>query len=130
MPIASVPYLQATLTFQPMGVSIFEAGEKNGGNVLGVKHKAQAWLDLTTAWSNQADDEKVLAVSRKFLNNVAKMAKKQGLLYDYLFLNDAAKDQEVIASYGKKQAQFLKAVSKRYDPDQVFQKLVGGFKLP
>ncbi|KAF8253582.1 FAD-binding domain-containing protein [Wilcoxina mikolae CBS 423.85] len=129
-PIASVPGLQVTLTFQPMGVSIFEAGEKKGGNVLGVKHIAQTWIDLTPAWSNEADDKKVLAVGKKFLDDVAKMAEKRGLLYDYLFLNDAAKDQNVIASYGKKQVRFLKSVSARYDPEQVFQKLVGGFKLP
>lgn len=37
----------------------------------------------------------------------------------------------VIESYGPENVKFLQAVSRKYDPDHVFQRLVpGGFKLP
>jgi phosphoglucomutase len=121
--------LQAVLTFQPMAASTVKYGEKMGGNVMGIEPEPQAWLDLTTQWSDAADDEVLLSVSHTFISAVAEMAKKQGLLYDFLYLNDAAQDQEVIKSYGKKNVEFLKEVAKKYDPEGVFQK-VGGFKLP
>ena len=48
----------------------------------------------------------------------------------FQYLNYAAPFQDPFASYGEKNLQLLREVSKKYDPDQVFQKLVpGGFKL-
>ena len=53
-----------------------------------------------------------------------------GLLLDFVFLNDANFDQNPIASYGPKNVAKLQAVSKKYDPDQVFQILQNdGFLL-
>ncbi|RYP06146.1 hypothetical protein DL764_003322 [Monosporascus ibericus] len=49
----------------------------------------------------------------------------------YLFMNDASWDQDVIEHYGEDNVRKLKGIQAKYDPDQVFQKLVpGGFKLP
>lgn len=48
-----------------------------------------------------------------------------------IYLNYATKDQDSISSYGAVNVQKLKVAAKKYDPEQVFQKLVpGGFKLP
>jgi hypothetical protein len=82
------------------------------------------------AWSLDTDDEKILNFGIKFFDKVREMAEAKGLMEDYLFLNDAAMDQEVIKSYGNQSVAKLRSVSKKYDPKQVFQKLVkGGFKL-
>lgn len=50
--------------------------------------------------------------------------------HPFQYLNYAAPFQDPLASYGVKNLQRLREVSKKYDPDQVFQRLVpGGFKL-
>lgn len=54
-----------------------------------------------------------------------------GALRDYIFLNYAGREQQVIASYGPDNVRKMRDVSKRYDPDRVFQELVpGGYKIP
>ncbi len=48
----------------------------------------------------------------------------------FLFMNDASRDQNPLASYGSESLARLKGVSKRYDPSQIFQALQnGGFLL-
>ncbi|KAA8899498.1 hypothetical protein FN846DRAFT_172620 [Sphaerosporella brunnea] len=87
-----------------MAVSMVKKGEEIGGNVLGVESEPQIWINMTTSWLNQSDDEEV--------SN------------DFLFMND----QEIIKGYGEKNVRFLKEVAKGYDPKGVFQK-IGGFEL-
>lgn len=128
---ANVPGLQVTLTYQPMAVSTVRHGKKMGGNVLGVKEEAQTWLDITSSWSDAAYDETVIGSTTKLIADIEVMAKKRGLYYDYMFLNDAGEGQKIIESYGEANVKFLKVVAKKYDPTGVFQKLSkGGFKLP
>ena len=48
-----------------------------------------------------------------------------------IYLNYATDFQDSISSYGQVNVQKLRDASRKYDPDQVFQKLVpGGFKIP
>jgi hypothetical protein len=48
----------------------------------------------------------------------------------FLYMNDAARDQNPLASYGSESLAKLKAVAKKYDPRHVFQTLQnGGFLL-
>lgn len=48
----------------------------------------------------------------------------------FQYLNYAAPFQDPLANYGDMSHHMLREVSKKYDPDQVFQRLVpGGFKL-
>ncbi|KAI5798515.1 hypothetical protein FPQ18DRAFT_420469 [Pyronema domesticum] len=124
--ITSIPGMSVSLTFQPMAASTLS----NDGNVLGAKKEAQTWLELCTYWNNSSDDERVLGVGKAFIKEATEEAKKRELLYEFLYLNDAAKGQPVIEGYGKRSVEFLKGVSRKYDQRQVFQKLIGGFKLP
>lgn len=98
---------------------------------MGVAEKAQTWLCLTSTWALPSDDQVTLPLSISFIKQIEDLAKAKGLFEPYLFLNDAAIDQKVIASYGDAQVKELVKVSKKYDPKGVFQKLAkGGFKLP
>jgi hypothetical protein len=48
----------------------------------------------------------------------------------YIYLNYAGETQDVLAGYGSASIATMKALSKKYDPAQVFQKLVpGGYKV-
>ena len=120
----------ASIVFQPVAASTAAQGKSRGGNPLGLEEEAQSWLIIACGWALEADDTMVLATSAKFLDEVEKMAARKGLLKTFLYLNDAAKDQRPIDSYGHENVQKLKRISREYDPDGVFQTLVkGGFKL-
>lgn len=64
------------------------------------------------------------------LKAVDEDAAARGQAVPYKYLNYAFDFQDPIGSYGAKNKQFLQEVSKRVDPDGVFQQGVpGGFKL-
>lgn len=57
-------------------------------------------------------------------------AKERGMHDRYLYQNYADISQDVFAGYGEENLKKLREISKRYDPDQVFQRLQPGyFKL-
>ena len=63
-------------------------------------------------------------------DEIAQMAASKGLSRPQLFPNDATFSQNPMESFGSENLEKLRAVSLKYDRDQVFQKLQnGGFKL-
>lgn len=53
-----------------------------------------------------------------------------GLSIPFVYMNDAAYDQDPLSSYGAENLEKLKRISIRYDPGQVFQRLQNnGFLL-
>lgn len=65
------------------------------------------------------------------MNQVEQDSKSKDLYIDYVFMNDASRNQNVIAQYGEENVSKLKIIAAKYDPSRVFQRLErGGFKLP
>lgn len=87
-------------------------------------------LDLTMQWDLAADDAKIDAAAKKIINGSIARAKARRAYNRYLYLNYASPWQEPIASYGPDNVKQLQAVSRKYDPTRVFQRLVDGYKLP
>lgn len=57
-------------------------------------------------------------------------AAKAGLSNEFVYLNYAAPGQDPLSGAGAANKANLRSVSKKYDPDQIFQKAVpGAFKL-
>ncbi|MCJ1309087.1 hypothetical protein MMC25_002742 [Agyrium rufum] len=105
------------------------------GNSLGTTPaQGDAFILLITAiWPNSTQDAVVQSVATKVSNQVNAVAKKRGLLRDYEYVNyaDLGTQADAIASYGPANVQALRAASRKYDPERVFQKRVpGGFKIP
>ena len=70
------------------------------------------------------------AATQRYVDRVNAYTKSIGQFQKSLYMNYAYPTQSVIQSYGEENVRFLKGVSKKYDPQQIFQKLVpGGFKL-
>ncbi len=87
-------------------------------------------LDLTLIWFEASDDDAINAATKSFLKQAARYTKAQGQHKEFLYSNYALPSQDPITSYGRPNQENLRAVSKIYDPKQVFQNLVpGGFKL-
>ena len=85
---------------------------------------------LDVAWNSSQYDDKVRSLADTVLSNLARYLRGAGALKDFQYINYAFQDQDPMGGYGNASLAKIKAASAKYDPGQVFQKLVpGGFKL-
>lgn len=86
---------------------------------------------ITVSWNDTADDKDISDAATAALKEVERYTQEVGAANDWIYLNYAGRTQDVIKSYGPQNVAKLRAASKKYDPEQVFQKLVpGGYKIP
>lgn len=112
--------------------SMERLSNSRGGNVLGIEAEdgPLVYILLTASWANAVDDECVNVYFRGLQVWIEEEAKQRQLFHSYVYLPYAGAWQRPIRGYGEKNVRFMREVSKRYDPDGVFQKWVpGGFKL-
>jgi hypothetical protein len=115
---------------QPISTSLVASGKSSGGNPLGLEPVNQTWLSLDAGWWFSHDDEAMHGITKDMINEIETKSKAENQYLDYLFMNDAGWDQNVIQQYGQANVERLKQIQKRYDPNLVFQELVpGGYKL-
>ncbi|KFY18267.1 hypothetical protein V492_00033 [Pseudogymnoascus sp. VKM F-4246] len=115
--------------FQPVGTNLAPLFARNGGNALGIDltKGPLILLNLAVSWSSEADDTRIYAATRNIVNRSNTAAHAAGLGNAYLYQNYAAAEQDVFGSYGAKNSAKLRAVSKKYDPSGVWQKLQPGY---
>ncbi|PQE08353.1 FAD binding domain containing protein [Rutstroemia sp. NJR-2017a WRK4] len=121
-----------SLTAEPFPTVLTQWGDRKGGNVLGL-HADDGplilWL-VTVFWHDPTNDAMIAKAVSDFFSKIDSLAQELGLYNSYSYLNYADKTEPVIEGYGAENVAFLRAVSKKYDSQGVFQKLVpGGFKL-
>lgn len=127
---STVPGLRLSVVLQPLTSSMLAKG--CGKNSLGLcpSDGNLVILDLTVQWSLSQNSDAVNAASEALISQVTAAAEGRGLLHPYIYLNYALQSQDPISAYGNKSVANMRAMSKKFDPAQVFQKLVpGGFKL-
>ena len=118
------------LGLQPISTSLIAEGEAQGSNALGLAHRNQTWLVLDVGWEFQSDDKAAHAAGSSLRNRIERESKQSGNYVEYIFMNDASWDQDVLKHYGSSNSARLRRVQEIYDPSAVFQRLVpGGFKL-
>ncbi|KAI0179261.1 hypothetical protein GGR52DRAFT_589004 [Hypoxylon sp. FL1284] len=119
-----------TFGIQHVGPSLVQKGVENGGNPLNLPSGSMQWWTTTVDWENAEDDDLVRSVAIDTTALFKKLARQRGLDVPFVYMNDAARDQNPLASYGPGSVERLKQISRSYDPDQVFQKLQNnGFLL-
>jgi hypothetical protein len=130
--IKSVTAGSQAFGLQPISQSLVEAGRRRGaGNALGLEAVNQTWFVLDSGWWSPDDDDVVHNATRTMIEQIETASRATGDYVEYIFMNDAGSDQEVIRHYGEESVKRLEKVRRDYDPDAVFQRLVsGGFKLP
>lgn len=85
---------------------------------------------LYAYWTSPSSDTLLSAWAESTVYSIEKKAKILGIFHPFKFLNDAGAWQNPLATYGGgKSLERLMRVSAKYDPEGVFQKLVGGFKI-
>ncbi|KAI0409330.1 FAD-binding domain-containing protein [Xylaria palmicola] len=93
---------------------------------LGLEVVEQDWAYATLTWESQDDDSAAMDLLVRMGQGFASAAKHHGSEIRYRFMNDAYDGQDVLMSYGAENLQKLIDISRRYDPDQVFQRLQNG----
>ncbi|KAI4218277.1 MAG: hypothetical protein L6R36_009037, partial [Xanthoria steineri] len=116
---------------QPITTNLIQAGNKHGGNSLGLPNINQTWFVLDAGWINADGDAMIHNATRALNNRIEDASRGEGVYEPYQFMNDASWDQDVISRYGVEGQRNMRRVQRKYDPDMVFQNLVsGGWKLP
>jgi hypothetical protein len=126
----TVPYLDWVNFYVPTSKIDSTHAGPNGGNSLGLDENPEDLIVafITPRWIDAAQDAAMYAMAREWVDAVSKAAGKN--LHRFLYVNFSAPSQKPICGYGPKNVKFLQGVSRKYDPGQVFQKLVpGGFKV-
>lgn len=129
---SAVPGFVLTLTIQPIPPAITSKSAELGGNSLGLDPSDGALVLclISATWDTAADDGEIGSAAKSLNSQIVNAAKAKGLFNEYIYLNYADDFQDPIGGYGAANKARLRAVSKKYDPNQVFQKNVpGGFKL-
>jgi hypothetical protein len=87
-------------------------------------------MNISARWRKASDDTKIYKFLSTVIQKIKAHAKSEGLENDYIYMNYASQFQDPLSSYGAANVAKLRAVSKKYDPTQVFQTLQPGyFKL-
>ncbi|KAK3314358.1 putative 6-hydroxy-D-nicotine oxidase [Apodospora peruviana] len=128
--IHAVTGANQTFTLQPAPANIALQGIAKGGNPMGIPSINHQWWTTLIDWEKAEDDETVRAVSISTEAKWKQLSRERGLEVDYLFMNDASREQNPLASYGAGNIGKLKAIARKYDPLEVFQRLQNdGFLL-
>lgn len=103
--------------------------EKNGGNPLGLSASDGPLILLNVAimWTDPADDDAVLQAASNIVSKTVAKAEEMGLASEYIYMNYASQFQDVVPSYGRRNHALLRHISRKYDPEQVFQRLQPGY---
>jgi len=130
--------ITTTLAYQPWSRSIGKASAARGGNSMGLTANDgdRFVIEIAGIYQKKEDEKLVHDMSREFtdmlekdLENIKAKAQTMGAQIEtYLphFMNDAAVDQDVMATY-KDRALFAR-LQKEVDPTGLFSKRAGGFK--
>ncbi|KAF7531134.1 hypothetical protein G7054_g9189 [Neopestalotiopsis clavispora] len=131
-PIKGCDGLICSYTLQPYARSLLEASARKGGNSLGLDPDMGSIVSIALLmyWNSKSEDEQVLGTFRRALEDMKKDAGSKGTLIDFTYMNYSANFQDPIGSYGAENKKHLQSVSRKFDPEGIFQKGVpGGWKL-
>jgi hypothetical protein len=135
-PILGPLNFSTILDFQPHPGYVADIGVRKGGNMLGLqrskRNKVFYAAGVIFIHPESSEDlypqvyQKVAAMTRR----VEAFAESVGSNEEFVYLPYADSTQDPIGSYGADNVKYLKEMSKKYDPDGFFQRMVpGGFKV-
>ncbi|XXG95653.1 hypothetical protein Hte_001922 [Hypoxylon texense] len=128
-PIIHLAGFLPSLIFQIIPVSQLQAMTRNGGNALGIGGGEEPLLliNLSPIWTLGSDDGEVLTRTSNTISRIKALARERGLDHPFIYINYASQYQDPLAGYGAENMARLIGVSRKYDPDGVFQKLSTGY---
>ncbi|KAL2784741.1 hypothetical protein BJX66DRAFT_343726 [Aspergillus keveii] len=129
--IQGIKGLQARCIMQILTADMLAHRRRNGGNALGLDYdEPLILLNPVLRWEDAADDAEIMRWSAEFVNRLTNEAKASDLHVPWLHTNYASELQDVLSGRRSDDLQRLRDISRKYDPEKVFQRLLpGGFKL-
>ena len=119
-----------TLVLQPLLPDWVRKGDTNPLGLHDCSDEPLVLVSWTANWDERRDDQFVKTTTRHATEQIDAFAAAHQTGHRYRYLNYCAEWQRPFESYGAEHLQFLQGVSRRYDPEGLFQKgCVGGFKL-
>lgn len=119
-----------TLVLQPLLPDWVRKGDANPLGLHDWTHGPLVIVSFTVNWAECRDDDFVKTTTRRAVEQIDAVALANNTGHRYRYLNYCAEWQRPFESYGEENWRFLQGVSRRYDPEGLFQKgCVGGFKL-
>jgi hypothetical protein len=127
--------LNTLCMFQPITKSIADKGVKNGGNVMGLDKYTESgdgiMFLLTWAAKGEENEEAAFPLLKAYMDDIETKAKEQDAWWPWKFVNYAHLSQDPLSTVGDEALAKLRAASKKYDPQGVFQTLrSSGVKIP
>ncbi|KAM5347257.1 hypothetical protein ACJ41O_010262 [Fusarium nematophilum] len=129
---ADIP-VSVNFVFQPLPKK--PASVTPGNNILGLDKNLPADSILfeargTLAASDASYEGRVRSKMAQAIEELRAYSASQDGHSEYLYMNYANPEQDVIGSYGSKNAKFLKKTASKYDPTGFFQyRIPGGWKV-
>lgn len=137
IPAEDIAILQ--LDWQPITKTWIEAGLKNnpaGSPILGglSEYETKTYLAYAEVveWTNTQGDHDAFVASwiETTTSAINAALDKEGLWAPFNYMGDAAGFQDIYDGYGAENKQALLDISRKYDPERVYQRLMpGGFKI-
>ena len=119
-----------TLVLQPLLPDWARKGDPNPLGLHDCTDDPLVIVSFTVNWDNYRDDEFVKTTTRRVVEQIDAVAAANKTGHRYRYLNYCAEWQRPFEGYGKENWRFLQGVSRRYDPQGLFQRgCRGGFKL-
>ena len=119
-----------TLVLQPLLPNWTRKGDANPLGLDDGTHEPLIVVSFTVNWDERRDDELVQTTTRRAVEQIDAAAAANKTAHRYRYLNYCAEWQRPFEGYGEENWRFLQGVSRRYDPEGLFQRgCVGGFKL-
>ena len=119
-----------TLVLQPLLPDWVRKGDANPLGLDDCTQEPLVIISFTVNWDDRRDDEFVNTTTRHVVEQIDAIAAAHRTSHRYRYLNYCAEWQRPFDGYGDDNWRFLQGVSKRYDPQGLFQRgCVGGFKL-
>lgn len=125
-------YTSAAILLQPLARIFTDKSLERGGNILGLDRYKDDNISflLDLSWNGTQHDAQIRHLADDVMGTLTTYLKGAGELKELQYLNYAFQDQDPLGGYGPAALAKIRAASKKYDPGQVFQKLIpGGFKL-
>ena len=119
-----------TLVLQPLLPVWAQKGDPNPLGLHDCTNEPLVIVSFTVNWDERRDDEFVKTTTRRTVEQIDAVAAANKMSHGYRYLNYCAEWQRPFEGYGEDNLRFLQEVSRRYDPEGLFQRgCVGGFKL-
>ncbi|KAK6343555.1 hypothetical protein TWF730_011145 [Orbilia blumenaviensis] len=116
--------------FQPVGSKWLASSAARGGNSMGITRPfVVVWVQ--PRWDLAVDDAEMVAYTDRVISRCEQAAKTANKFSKFKYLNYGGRNQEIITHYGAPSVLRMQINKLRYDPLNVFGRLVpGGFKIP